>query len=193
MHIWIILSCWGLVLVSSAWSVGGPEGEERWQNPGRANACGLRIEPSCFCVCVADQGYIAQRMNDGRALGRSSSGVSCVGSEACSTNSVLALLHHSFEYPLHSEDEDESESLEQIEAYASQTSFVHEGLPAHGYGVLSQPIVQSHSQSQSQSQLQLHSQSQSQSPSQSHPHSIPWPGAKGLRYPNPPGIQDGPP
>lgn len=62
MRIWIILSPLGLLLVSSAWSVGGPEGKGRWQDPGRANACRLRIEPSFFLMCVVDRGYIAQRM-----------------------------------------------------------------------------------------------------------------------------------
>ena len=71
-RIWIILTRRGLLLVSSAWSVGGPEGEGRWQDPGRANACGLRIKSSFFFVCVVDRGYIAQRMNDGCALSRSS-------------------------------------------------------------------------------------------------------------------------
>lgn len=78
---------------------------------------------------------------------------------------ALALLHNSFDYPLQSE----SESLEQIRAYASQTPFVSEGVPTHvrpdGYGVLGHPML----------------------------HSLQWPGAKGLRYSSHPGVQDVPP
>jgi hypothetical protein len=169
------------IFLSSAWSVGETRRKGTmagsWSRQMRADSTRFPFG------CVVDKGYMAHRMNDGRALWQIIFWGIVRWLGACSTNSILALLQ-SFEYPLQSEDDGESESLEQIGAYASHTSFVNDGLPAHGYGVLSQPILPSQSQPQSQSQSQSHSQSRS---------SIPWQTAKGLRYPNHSGIHDGPP
>ena len=86
--------------------------------------------------------------------------------EGILTNRVLALLQNSFDYPLQSE----SESLEQIQAYASQTPFMTGGVPSHvsvrpdGYGVLGLPML----------------------------HSMPLTSAKGFPYSSTPGVHDVP-